>query len=175
MTAKGDLAFIPLGGTGEIGMNLNVYRCDGLLLAVDVGIGFGDAANPEVDVMMPDPGWLVARKAQLRGLVITHAHEDHIGAIAWLWPSLGCPIFCSPFAMAVARRKLAERGITNAPLRPMALRTPLALDPFTIEAILMQDFAIVRAMVFIGSVLYIAGLVLTDVSYTLFDPRVRLQ
>ncbi len=135
MTAKGDLAFIPLGGTGEIGMNLNVYRCDGLLLAVDVGIGFGDAANPEVDVMMPDPGWLVARKAQLRGLVITHAHEDHIGAIAWLWPSLGCPIFCSPFAMAVARRKLAERGITNAPLRPMALRTPLALDPFTIEAI----------------------------------------
>lgn len=135
MTAKGDLAFIPLGGTGEIGMNLNVYRCDGALLAVDVGIGFGDAANPEVDVMMPDPGWLVARKAQLRGLVITHAHEDHIGAIAWLWPSLGCPIFCSPFAMAVARRKLAERGITNAPLRPMALRTPLALDPFTIEAI----------------------------------------
>ncbi len=134
MTVRGDLAFIPLGGTGEIGMNLNVYRCDGALLAVDCGIGFGDAANPEVEVMLPDPAWLVARRQQLRALVITHAHEDHIGAIAWVWPMLGCPIYCSPFAMAVAKRKLTERGIANAPLRPLALRTPLALDPFAIEA-----------------------------------------
>ena len=135
MTAKGDLAFIPLGGTGEIGMNLNVYRCDGALLAVDCGIGFGDAANPEVEVMMPDPAWLVARKAQLKALVITHAHEDHIGAIAWIWPMLGCPIYLSPFAMAVAKRKLGERGIANAKLLPLPLRQRIELGPFGIEAI----------------------------------------
>lgn len=135
MSAKGDLAFIPLGGTGEIGMNMNVYRCDGALLAIDCGIGFGDAANPEVEVMMPDPAWLVARKAQLRALVITHAHEDHIGAIAWTWPLLGCPVYLSPFALAVAKRKLAERGITGARLLPLAPGTRIELAPFTIEAI----------------------------------------
>ncbi|MCC7282024.1 MAG: ribonuclease J [Acetobacteraceae bacterium] len=116
-------------------MNMNVYRCDGALLAIDCGIGFGDAANPEVEVMMPDPAWLVARKAQLRALVITHAHEDHIGAIAWTWPLLGCPVYLSPFALAVAKRKLAERGITGARLLPLAPGTRIELAPFTIEAI----------------------------------------
>jgi ribonuclease J len=135
MSKGGDLAFIPLGGTGEIGMNLNVYRCDGALVAVDCGIGFGDAANPEVEVMLPDPGWLVARKAQLKALVITHAHEDHIGAIAWVWPMLGVPVYCSPFAMAVAKRKLSERGITNAKLLPLPLRQKIDIAPFSIEAI----------------------------------------
>jgi ribonuclease J len=135
MTAKGDLAFIPLGGTGEIGMNLNVYRCDGALLAVDCGIGFGDAANPEVEVMLPDPAWLVQRKASLRALIITHAHEDHVGAIAWVLPMLQCPVYLSPFAMAVAKRKLGERGITRADLRPMPLRTKIDIAPFVVEAI----------------------------------------
>ena len=87
-----DLAFIPLGGTGEIGMNLNVYRCDGKLLAVDCGVGFGGPDNPAVDVMVPDPAWLAERQDQLLALVITHAHEDHIGAVAHLWPSLRCPV-----------------------------------------------------------------------------------
>lgn len=137
MTTRGDLAFIPLGGTGEIGMNLNVYRCDGALLAVDCGIGFGDAANPEVEVMLPDPAWLVARKAQLKALVITHAHEDHVGAIAWFWPMLGCPVYCSPFALAVARRKLAERGIANAPFRPLTPGVRIDLAPFSVEPIHM--------------------------------------
>jgi len=71
-----DFAFIPLGGTGEIGMNLNVYRCDGKYLAVDCGIGFGGAENPAVDVMVPDPAWLSERSKDLVALVITHAHED---------------------------------------------------------------------------------------------------
>jgi ribonuclease J len=135
MTTKGDLAFIPLGGTGEIGMNLNVYRCDGALLAVDCGIGFGDAANPEVEVMLPDPAWLVARKDALRALIITHAHEDHIGALAWVWPMLKCPVYLSPFAMAVAKRKLSERGITRAPLHEMRLNSRVELAPFSIEAL----------------------------------------
>ena len=108
-----DLAFLPLGGTGEIGMNLNLYRCGGKWLAVDCGIGFGGAALPEVDVMMPDPAYIVERRDRLVGLVITHAHEDHLGAVAWLWRSLRCPIYASPFAAAVLRRKLAEAQLLS--------------------------------------------------------------
>lgn len=106
-----DLAFIPLGGTGEIGMNLNVYRCDGKLLAVDCGIGFGGPENPAVEVMVPDPAWLAERREDLLALVITHAHEDHIGAVAHLWPSLRCPVIGGPFVTSVLRRKLGEAGL----------------------------------------------------------------
>ncbi len=109
--ADNDLAFLPLGGTGEIGMNLNVYRCDGRLLAVDCGIGFGGPDLPEVEVMAPDPTWLAERRGQLDGLVITHAHEDHIGAVAHLWPRLKCPVYGSPFVVAVLKRKLGEAGL----------------------------------------------------------------
>jgi ribonuclease J len=104
----GDLAFLPLGGTGEIGMNFNLYRCGGKYLAVDCGIGFGGSEMPEVDVMMPDPAFIAERRDRLVGLVITHAHEDHIGAVAWLWPQLRCPVYATPFAAAVLRRKLGE-------------------------------------------------------------------
>jgi ribonuclease J len=111
--SSGDLAFLPLGGTGEIGMNLNLYRCDGRWLAVDCGIGFGGSELPEVEVMMPDPSFIAERRDRLVGLVITHAHEDHIGAVAWLWPRLRCPIYATPFAAAVLRRKLAEAQLLN--------------------------------------------------------------
>ena len=110
---SGSLAFLPLGGTGEIGMNLNLYRCDGKWLAVDCGIGFGGSENPEVEIMMPDPAYLAERKDKLVGLVITHAHEDHVGAVAHLWRQLRCPIYATPFATAVLRRKLGEAGILN--------------------------------------------------------------
>ena len=76
-----DFAFLPLGGTGEIGMNLNLYRCDGKWLAVDCGIGFGGVVHPEADILMPDPLFIAERREKLLGLVITHAHEDHIGAV----------------------------------------------------------------------------------------------
>jgi ribonuclease J len=111
--ATGDLAFLPLGGTGEIGMNLNLYRCGGKYLAVDCGIGFAGAEHPEVDVMLPDPAFLAERRDRLVGLVITHAHEDHIGAVAWLWPQLRCPVYATPFAAAVLRRKLGEAGLVD--------------------------------------------------------------
>ncbi|GAC1340235.1 MAG: ribonuclease J [Acetobacteraceae bacterium] len=110
---SGDLAFLPLGGTGEIGMNLNLYRCQGKWLAVDCGIGFGGSENPEVEIMMPDPGFLVERRDKLLALVITHAHEDHLGAVAHLWPQLRCPVYATPFAAAVLRRKLGEAGLVN--------------------------------------------------------------
>src|ERR1700745_1896155 len=110
---SGALAFLPLGGTGEIGMNLNLYRCDGKGLAGGCCIGFGGAQHPEVDVMMPDPRFIAERRDQLLGLVITHAHEDHIGAVAWLWPQLRCPVYATPFAATVPRRKLAEVQLLN--------------------------------------------------------------
>ncbi len=94
-------------------MNLNLYRCGGRWLAVDCGIGFGGAEHPEVDVMMADPGFIAERRDRLVGLVITHAHEDHIGAVAWLWPQLKCPVYVTPFAAAVLRRKLAEVQLQN--------------------------------------------------------------
>lgn len=111
--ATGDLAFLPLGGTGEIGMNLNLYRCDGRYIAIDCGIGFGGSEHPEVEVMMPDPVFIAERRDRLLGLVITHAHEDHLGAVAHLWPDLQCPVYATPFAAAVLRRKLGEVGLVN--------------------------------------------------------------
>src|ERR1700733_15537995 len=113
----GELAFLPLGGTGEIGMNFNLYRWRAAgnekFLAVDCGIGFGGSELPEVEVMMADPGFIADRRDKLVGLVITHAHEDHIGAAAHLWPQLRCPVYVTPFAAAVLRRKLAEAQLLN--------------------------------------------------------------
>ncbi len=109
----GDLAFLPLGGTGEIGMNLNLYRCDGQWLAVDCGIGFGGNELPEADVIMPDPAFIAERRDKLLGLVITHAHEDHVGAVAHLWRQLRCPVYATPFTAAVLRRKLTEAHLVN--------------------------------------------------------------
>jgi ribonuclease J len=109
----GDLSFLPLGGTGEIGMNLNLYRTGGQYLAVDCGIGFGGSEHPEVEVMMPDPAFIAERRDRLAGLVITHAHEDHIGAVAHLWRSLRCPVYATPFGASVLRRKLGEVGLAN--------------------------------------------------------------
>ena len=107
------LAFLPLGGTGEIGMNLNLYRCGGKYLAIDCGIGFGGSEHPEVEIMMPDPVFIAERRDKLLALVITHAHEDHIGAVSHLWRQLRCPVYATPFAVAVLRRKLGEAGLLN--------------------------------------------------------------
>ncbi len=126
-----DLAFIPLGGTGEIGMNLNIYRCNGALLAVDCGLGFGGAENPEVDVLVPDPAWIAERRKRLVGLVITHAHEDHIGAVAHLWRSMKCPVYGTPFVISVLRRKLGEVGLAQeVPLHTIQPGGSFSLAPF---------------------------------------------
>jgi ribonuclease J len=134
----GDLAFLPLGGTGEIGMNLNLYRCDGHWLAVDCGIGFGGAELPEVEIMVPDPSFIAERRNRLRGLVITHAHEDHIGAVAWLWPQLQCPVYATPFAAAVLRRKLLEANLLNqVKLHVIPPGGEIDLKPFALRFIRM--------------------------------------
>jgi ribonuclease J len=110
---RSGLAFLPLGGTGEIGMNLNLYRLDSTWLAIDCGIGFSGNDTPEAEVLMPDPAFIDAHRKELAGLVITHAHEDHLGAVAHLWPRLGCPVYATPFAAAVLRRKLGEAHLAQ--------------------------------------------------------------
>lgn len=133
---SGDLAFLPLGGTGEIGMNLNVYRCDDRLLAVDCGIGFAGDDAPEVDIMVPDPAWLAERRDRLVGLVITHAHEDHLGAVVHLWRQFRCPVHATPFAAAVLTRKLTEAGMVHeVPLVITEPRARFRLGPFDLQFI----------------------------------------
>ena len=132
------LVFLPLGGTGEIGMNLNLYGCDGAWLAIDCGLGFAESARPDLDIMVPDPGFIAARRDRLLGLVITHAHEDHLGAVAWLWPQLGCPVHATPLAAAVLRRKLGERGLAaQVPLHEYAPGGALTLGPFSLRFVAM--------------------------------------
>ncbi len=109
----GDLAFLPLGGTGEIGMNLNAYRCDGRWLVVDCGIGFGGNELPEAEIILPDPSFLASRVDKIAALIITHAHEDHIGGVAHLWSRLRCRVFATPFAASILRRKLGEAGLVG--------------------------------------------------------------
>ncbi len=131
---SGDLAFLPLGGTGEIGMNLNLYHCDGKWLAIDCGIGFGGNDNPEIEIMMPDPGFIAERRDQLLGLVITHAHEDHIGAVAHLWRQLRCPVYATPFATAVLKRKLIEAGLlAEVRIHTIPSGGRIELTPFSLE------------------------------------------
>ncbi|MFW5679170.1 MAG: ribonuclease J [Pseudomonadota bacterium] len=111
MTDDHPLYFVPLGGAGEIGMNVNLYGLDQRWLMVDLGITFADDRIPGVEIILPDIGFIEQEKGKLDGLVLTHAHEDHIGAVPYLWERLRCPIWCVPFTAAVLRRKLEESTI----------------------------------------------------------------
>ncbi|WP_340119128.1 ribonuclease J [Pelagibius sp. 7325] len=131
-----DLYFVPLGGTGEIGMNLNLYGHKGAWLMVDLGIIFGDPRLPGIDVEMPDPEFIVQRREDLAGLILTHAHEDHIGAVPYLWPELRCPVYATKFTAALVRRKLAEVGLLDeVPLIEVPLSGTFQVGPFEIELV----------------------------------------
>jgi ribonuclease J len=133
-----ELLFLALGGAGEIGMNLNLYGYDDQWLMLDLGITFGDETAPGVDVIMPDPAFIVERRDKLLGVVLTHAHEDHLGAVAHLWPQLRCPIFATPFAASVLRRKLTDANLINTALiTEVPLGGKIKLGPFDIELITM--------------------------------------
>jgi ribonuclease J len=101
------LWFLPLGGAGEIGMNLGLYGTAGKWLIVDCGVTFGDETTPGIDIITPDISFIADRSADLLGIVTTHAHEDHIGAIGYLWPQLRCPIYATKFTAELIRNKLA--------------------------------------------------------------------
>jgi len=126
------LHFIPLGGAEQFGANLNVYACDGQLMIVDMGIGFADEYYPGVDILLPDPAYLEERTDKIAGMIITHAHEDHIGGVAHLWPRIKCPIFCTEFTGEILKKKLAENPeCAGARIRIIKQNSPVDIGPFT--------------------------------------------
>jgi len=128
--------FLPLGGSGEIGMNLNLYAYRGQWLMLDCGVTFGSEEHAGVDVIMPDPSFIVERRDRLLGIVATHAHEDHIGAIPYLWPQLQCPIWATPFTATLLRAKLAEVGLLDrVELTVIPLSGRFQIGPFDLELI----------------------------------------
>ncbi|GFZ79579.1 MBL fold hydrolase [Elstera cyanobacteriorum] len=137
IAARGELLFLPLGGAGEIGMNLNLFGYNGQWVMVDLGVTFGDDSQPSIDVIMPDPVFIAERRDALLGIVLTHAHEDHIGAVPHLWRRLGAPpIYCTPFTASVLRRKLPEYGLArDVVIHEVPLSGDFSLGPFRFQMI----------------------------------------
>lgn len=134
-----ELLFVPLGGANEIGMNLNLYHYQGKWLMVDFGIGFADEAwTPGVDVIVPNVEFLREIKDDILGLVLTHAHEDHLGAAPYLWSELDFPVYATPFTGAFLKSKLAGENIKpgkRTVIKEVQLGATLQLGPFTVELI----------------------------------------
>jgi ribonuclease J len=130
------LLFVPLGGTNEIGMNLNLYHYQGKWIMIDMGIGFADDYLPGIDVILPDIEFLADIRENLLALVLTHAHEDHLGAVPYLWDDLHCPIYATPFTASVLKAKLAAEGLRlKLPIHEVALGSQLELGPFALDFI----------------------------------------
>jgi len=139
MSKSDELVFLPLGGSGEIGMNFNAYGFGPpnrrQWIVVDCGVTFGrETDSPGVDLILPDIRYLAERREDVLGIVATHAHEDHIGAIALLWPTLKCPIYATPFTARLIEGKLIEAGL-SVPVREVSLGGSLKLGPFAIDFI----------------------------------------
>ena len=138
--SKDELLFCPLGGSGEIGMNLNLYAYgkhdNQKWIVVDMGVTFADDSIPGVDLIYPDPGFLIEKKKNLLGIVLTHAHEDHIGSVAIIWSELKCKIYATPFTAALVKEKFREKkiDITNY-LKIVQLNGKINLGEFEIEFI----------------------------------------
>ncbi|MGB0577257.1 MAG: ribonuclease J [Alphaproteobacteria bacterium] len=136
MNKSEELVFLPLGGCGEIGMNMGLYGYDRSWLLVDCGVTFGDDLTPGVDVMVPDPAFVIENIDSLVGLVVTHAHEDHLGGIPYLWRQLNCPVFATPFAAGLLRRKLPETDLDGAvPITEVETGGDFSVGPFDISLI----------------------------------------
>jgi ribonuclease J len=139
---KEELIFCPLGGSGEIGANMNLYAYgkedDQKWIAVDMGVTFADDSIPGIDLIYPDPGFILDKKKDLLGIVLTHAHEDHIGAIAHIWPSLKCKIYATPFTSALIQEKFKEKKIDISNyIKTVQLNAKINLGPFEIDFITM--------------------------------------
>jgi len=135
---KEEFIFCPLGGSGEIGMNMNLFAYGNAenrkWIIVDIGVTFADDAIPGIDLIYPDPGFIVDKKENLLGLILTHAHEDHIGAIAHIWPKLNCNIYATPFTSVLIKEKFQEKKIEiGKKLKVIELNSSFELDPFKIE------------------------------------------
>ena len=138
MSQKDKLIFCPLGGSGEIGMNMNLYSYgkpdNQKWLIVDIGVTFADDTLPGIDLIYPDPGFIIDKKDDLLGIILTHAHEDHIGAIAHIWPQLKCNIYATPFTSVLIKEKFKEKKIEiGNNLKIVDLNGTIKLGSFIIE------------------------------------------
>lgn len=138
---QNELVYLPLGGSNEVGMNLNAYgfgpASDRKWIIVDVGVTFGDHATPGVDIIVPDPSFLEGE--EILGIVLTHAHEDHIGALGWLLPRINAPIYATPFTTFLVREKLRERNVLDvAELNEVALGGQVNIGPFDVTFVNMS-------------------------------------
>ena len=135
---KEELLFIPLGGAEEIGLNFNLYGFgtpeNRNWIIIDMGITFGDDTTPGIDIILPDPQFIYERKDQLAGIILTHGHEDHLGAVPYLWDKLRCPVFATPFTSALLRSKLEFiDGARDIEIIEVPLKGNFVVGPFSIE------------------------------------------
>ena len=135
---KDNLLFCPLGGSGEIGMNMNLYAYGNeenqKWIIVDMGVSFADDSVPGVDLIYPDAGFIIEKKNDLLGIVLTHAHEDHIGSISHIWPKLKCKIYATPFTAVLIQEKFKEKKIdVTSYLKIVELNSQIKLGPFEID------------------------------------------
>jgi ribonuclease J len=126
-----ELLFLALGGSGEIGMNVNLYGCEGKWVMVDLGLTFADPNYPGVELVLPDLAFIEENRADLLGIVLTHGHEDHIGAIPYLAHDLGVPLYATPFTAGLIAGKLEEEGLTGkVKLVTVEMEGDFRLGPF---------------------------------------------
>lgn len=132
---KDGLYFLPLGGSEQFGVNLNAYITGGKIFVVDCGLGFADERFPGIDLLLPDPAFLEDHKEAIVGMFITHAHEDHIGAVAHLWSRLQCPLYASRFTANILERKLLDNDVRKADVHVQAMDKAFKLGPFSITPV----------------------------------------
>ncbi len=135
-----ELVFLPLGGSNEIGMNFNLYGFgpahDRKWIVVDLGVTFGDQTTPGVEIILPDPSYIEPYAKDIIGIVLTHAHEDHLGAVHWLWPRLKAPVYATPFTAFLLREKLRDADLLDeVPITEVPLGGRFKLGPFDLELI----------------------------------------
>jgi len=135
-----EFVFLPLGGSGEIGMNLNMFgfgpEHNRKWIIVDIGVTFGGPDTPGIDIIMPDIAFIEQHRHNILGIVLTHAHEDHMGALARLWDRIRCPVWATPFTMYLVKDRLAENGILDdVPLNLVELGGNIEIGPFEIDLI----------------------------------------
>ena len=136
MISQNEIQFLPLGGCGEIGMNMSLYGYGGHWLMVDCGVTFGDSSTPGVELIVPDPHFIIQNNQKLTGIIITHAHEDHLGGLPYLWRQLKCPVYATPFAAGLLRKKLAEVGLSElVTIIEFSSGNQVNVDPFEISFI----------------------------------------
>lgn len=139
-SATDELVFLPLGGSNEIGMNFNLYGYgppdDRKWIVVDLGITFGDQTTPGVEVILPDPEFIEQHADDVLGIILTHAHEDHIGAVAWLWPRIKAPVYATPFTAFLLREKLRDAGLLDdVKITEVPLGGQFSIGPFDLDLI----------------------------------------